>query len=81
MATGQLDEAGQQLKEAFSKNTYRANLPSFHTLSAELAEKRHQPDSVRYHVRKTLASLTGDEELTNDFTKLTSSILKIYVIY
>lgn len=73
MATGQLDEAGQQLQEAFSKNKNRANLPSFHTLSAELAEKRHQPDSVRYHVRKTLVTLTGNDELTNDFTQLTSS--------
>lgn len=73
METQQFDEAGLQLQEAFSKNRNHNDLPSFHTLSAQLAEKLHQPDSVRYHIGKTLATLTRNDELANDYTQLTSA--------
>lgn len=73
IATGQLDEADLQLQEAFNRNTNRANLPQFHILMAQLAEKRHQPDSVRLHVGRTLAALTGSDEFSNDFTSITAS--------
>lgn len=73
IAIGRLDEASIQLRYAFESSKDRSNHPAFHTLSAQLAEKRHQPDSVRYHVGKALATLTGNDDLKNDYTQLTSA--------
>lgn len=73
IAIGQLDEAGQQLQEAFRKNKNPANLPQFHALSAQLYEKKNQPDSVRFHIGRSLATLCQNDDLKKDFTELTSS--------
>src|SRR5690606_34058137 len=73
IAIGRLDEASIPLRYAFESSKDRSNHPAFHTLSAQLAEKRHQPDSVRYHVGKALATLTGNDDLKNDYTQLTSA--------
>jgi CHAT domain-containing protein len=73
MALGLLDDAELYLQKAFGENKSRADLSSFHTLAADLAEKRQQPDSVRFHVRKTMEALSGLEELNDDYSSLSTA--------
>lgn len=73
LAADQLDAAGHYIEQALGGARNQSDLPLFHTLSAQLAEKRLQPDSVRYHVGETLANLTRNDALSPDYTQLTSA--------
>lgn len=70
MHISQLDEAGWHLQKAF-ESARRTDLAVFHTLAAQLTERRQQPDSVRHHVGRSLATLSQNDNLDTDFTGLT----------
>lgn len=72
MEMGQFGAASSHMAQAF--NTARpGDLPVFHALSAQLAAKMGQSDSVRFHVDRSLATLSQNEALNGNLTQLTSS--------
>src|SRR5690606_8880598 len=72
MEIDQLNKAAWHLREAH--HTARpTDFPVFHTLSAQLAEKQRQPDSVRHHVGRSIGALSQNDTVRTDFTGLTLS--------